>query len=50
MLWTREMTRAQLFERYLKDALDEKALAELARRREDDPDFSAQFDADLVAT
>ena len=44
------MTRAQLFERYLKDALDEKALAELARRREDDPDFSAQFDADLVAT
>ena len=50
MLWTREMTRAQLFERTLRDALDEDALAELARRREEDPEFAAKFDADLVAT
>ena len=44
------MTRAQLFERTLRDALDEDALAELARRREEDPEFAAKFDADLVAT
>ena len=50
MLWTSAMTRAQLFERYLRDALDKDALAELARRREGDPEFMDQFEADLVAT
>ena len=50
MLCTSAMTRAQLFERYLRDALDKDALAELARRREGDPEFMDQFEADLVAT
>ncbi|MED5419179.1 MAG: hypothetical protein VYA27_10775, partial [Verrucomicrobiota bacterium] len=44
------MTRDELFERYVADALDEDALAELASRREEDVEFAAQFDADLVAT
>ena len=44
------MTRDELFERYVADTLDEEALAELARLREEDVEFAAQFDADLVAT
>ena len=50
MLWRKEMTRDELFERYVADTLDEEALAELARLREEDVEFAAQFDADLVAT
>ena len=45
-----EMTRDELFKRYVDDALDDDALAELASRREEDEEFAAQFDEDLVAT
>ena len=45
-----EMTRDELFERYVDDALDDDALAELASRREEDEEFAARFDEDLLAT
>ena len=44
------MTRDELFERYVADTLDEEALVELAGLREEDAEFAARFDADLVAT
>ena len=44
------MTRDELLERYVADTLDEEALAELAGLREEDAEFAARFDADLVAT
>ena len=47
---TAEMTRDELFERYVDDALDDDALAELASRREEDEEFAARFDEDLLAT